>query len=73
MTEAQRAQTFAREVADEMLALRGYRGNAPREVVDDVFKEIAEADRSYTSCFARGVSPKTTAQLLQDRIWNRRR
>jgi len=79
MTEAARAQTYARDVADAMLELRGYRRSpigpsvkAPREVVDDVFKEIAEADRFYTHCFAQGLSPKVTAQLLQDRIWNRR-
>jgi len=69
-TEAHRAETFAKDVADAMLVLRGYQNKTPpRDVVNDVFAEIAKADRSYTSCFAGGVSPTVTAKLIQDRIW----
>ena len=61
MTETERAQDYARRVADAMLLLRGWRRDAPREVVDDVFAEMAKADRFYTGCYARGLSPDVKA------------
>ena len=69
MTEARRAQTYAKNVADAMLALRGYRRLPSREMVDDVFACMAEHDRLYTSYYARGVAPSITAERIQHEIW----
>lgn len=70
--ETGRAITFAREVSEAMLRLRGYRNpsEAPRRVRDDVFATIARHQDAYSQGFAGHSSPQSTAEVIQNAEWD---
>lgn len=62
--------TYARDVANEMLILRGWRSSVPADVRDDVFNTMTKHNRLYCDGFAKNRPAKQTAQLIQDREWD---
>ena len=70
--ETARAQTFAKEVSEAMLKLRGYgpRHKPPRAVRDDVFATITRHQDAYSRAFAGHSSPQRTAEAIQNAEWD---
>jgi len=70
--EAERAQKYARAVANEMLRLRGYRDprKAHPDAVNDVHRVLVKADRVYTRFFASHVKPEKAAEMIQNMVWD---
>lgn len=65
---------YARGVAAAMLALRGWgSGEAPRDVVADVFATMALHDARYVAGYAAGDEPAEVARRIQWAEWSRPR
>jgi hypothetical protein len=68
-TKAQEAQRYARDIADAMAKIRGWRLKAPKDVVDDIFATMARHERLYTRCFVTNMKPNVAAAIIQNAEW----